>query len=501
MTLQKIIKSLEKNMYEMNTESRLARVGLKKEQKIAPILAKYNWLYDLTTINFVKKSYQEETNPNEKEQLKLLFYDLADFFLYRKVIVIDDQLSTFLNKAKVKVDGEEIAFYNLGPLIGKSADFDKRERLYKAGVEVIKEANQDYLLMFKSVLKSVKSDLGFEGYIDFYQKKKTIDYNSFQNLVFKINSQLQGLYREKMNDFVEKNLNRPWQNLKNCHLSYLLLLNRFDHYFPKEKLIPVFEASMKDLGFNVKKQTNIKIDTADRPGKNSRAVCYNAKVPEEIHLIIKPFGGFYDFRAFFHEGGHAEHYAHVKPSIPFAFRYLSSSNALPELFSYLFESLTRNPLWLEKYLGLPKKIAKQVAFESEMTNFCMLIRYLAKFSYEYQLFSANDLLSGPQLYAQTLKKFINFIYSPVSYLSDLDGGFYSADYLRAWIGEAQLIDFFEKKFGQNWFEKKEVGSWLKKIWAKGSQFELEEILEKNKIGKAFDINPLVSRFKKSLTKK
>ena len=501
MTIQKIIKSLEKNMYEMNTESRLARVGLKKEQKIAPILAKYNWLYNLTTINFVKKSYQKETNLNKKEQLKLLFYDLSDFFLYRKVIVMDDRLATFLNKVQVKVDGEKISFHNLGPLMGKSADFNKRERLHKAGLGVIKEANQDYLLMFKSVLKNIKSDLGFEDYIDFYQQKKTIDYSQFQKIVFEINSQLQGLYRRRMKKFVEENLHHPWQNLKSCHLSYLLLLNNFDHYFPKEQLVPVFEASMKDLGFNVKKQKNIKIDAADRPGKNSRAVCYNAKVPQEIHLIIKPVGGFYDFEAFFHEGGHSEYYAHINPKLPFVFRYLSSSNALQELFSFLFESLTRNPLWLEKYLGLPKKIAKQVAAESEMANFCMLIRYLAKFSYEYQLFSSHDLLSGTQLYAQTLKKFTNFVYSPVAYLSDLDTGFYSADYLRAWMGEAQLIDFFEKKFGQRWFEKKEVGHWLKKIWQTGSQFDLEEILEKNKIGKAFDINPLVSRFKKSLAKK
>jgi oligoendopeptidase F len=485
----------------MNTESRLARVGLKKEQKIAPILEKYNWLYDLPTINFVKKRYQEETNPNKKEQLKLLFYDLSDFFLYRKVIAIDDQLATFFNKTKVKVDGEKITFHNLGPLIGKSADFGKREKFHKAYLGVIKEVNQDFLLTFKSVLKSIKSDLGFEGYIDFYQKKKTIDYSQFQKTIFEINSQLQSLYHRKMRKFVEENLHHPWQNLKSCHLNYLRSLNRFDQYFPKEKLMPVFTASMKGLGIDIKKQKNIKIDTAKRPGKNPRAVCYNAKVPQEVHLIIKSVGGFYDFEAFFHEGGHAEHFAHVKTSLPFAFRHLESSAALPELFSFLFESLARNPLWLEKYLNLSQEIAQQVAYESEMVNLFMLIRYLAKFSYEYQLFSSGDLSLGPQLYAETLTKFTNFVYNPVDYLNDMDGTFYSADYLRAWIGEAQLTGFFKKKYGPYWFEKREVGDWLKKIWAKGSQFDLEEILEKNKIGKPFDINSLVSRFKKSLAEK
>jgi len=501
MTLKKIIKTFDKSLYEINTESRLAWVGLKKEQEITPILQKYRWLYDLPTLNFIKKNYQKETNSNLKKQFRLLFFDLSDLFLYRKVIVIDDRLTTFFNKAIVEVDGEKIAFHNLGPLIGKSADFDKRERLYEAALKITQKSNKDFLLMLKSNLKSIQKDLGFESYLDFYQNKKGVDYSQFQKTVLKINSQLQGLYLKEMKKLVEENLHRPWQNLRSCHASYLLLLNRFDQYFPKEKLIPVFEASMRGLGLNIKKQKNIKIDATERAEKNPRAVCYNAKVPQEIHLIIKPYGGFYDFEAFFHEAGHAEHYANMDSKLPFVYRYLSSSYALHELFSYLFESLTRNPLWLEKYLKLPKKIAKQIAYESNLANLFMLVRYLGKFSYEYQLFSSGSLSSGPQLYAKTLRKFTNFIYNPINYLSDMDEGFYSADYLRAWIGQAQLVAFLEKKFGKYWFGKKEVGNWLRKIWAEGSQFELEELLEKNQISKPFNIKPLVSRFKNSLSPK
>jgi len=498
MTIKKILHSLEKFIYEINTESRLARVGLKKEQKIAPIVKKYQWLYSLPTINFVKKAYEEEKNEDNKKQLKLLFFELSESFLYSKIASLEDKIETFFNKSKVEVDKEKIAYYNLGPLISKTADFKKRESLQDAGWQVVKKANPQMLLMLKTALKSLKKDLGFVGQIDFYQKKKTINYSQFYHLVQEINSQLQGLYQEKMGKFVQENLNVPWKNLRNCHLSYLTGLNRFDQYFSKEKLMPVFEASMKDLGFFIKKQTNINIDTAERPGKNPRAVCYSSKVPEEIHLIIKPIGGFYDFTAFFHEAGHSEHYGNMQSSLPFAYRYLASSHASSELYSYLFESLTRNPLWLEKYLKLPKKVAKQVAYDSEIINFCLLIRYLGKFSYEYQLFLSGNFVKGPQLYAQTLTKFTNFIYNPVSYLNDIDSGFYSADYLRAWIGEAQLIVFLEKKFGQNWFERKEVGDLLQKMWEPGLKFDLEEILERNKIGKAFDIQPLISRFKKAL---
>ncbi len=500
MTLREIIKAFDQSLYEISEEARLTWVGLKEEQKITPIFKKYVWLYDLPTLNFLKKEYQKEKNPSQKKQLKYLFFNLADTFLYRKVIKIDDGLTTFLNKAMVKVDGEKITFHNLGPLVGKTADFDKRERLQEAGLKVTQKANPDFLSMLKLTLESIKKDLGFKDYLGFYQEMKEVDYSVFQKMVLKINSQLQGLYQKKMNEFVKENLQHPWQNLKSCHASYLLLLNKFDRYFPKEKLLPALESSMADLGIELKKQKNIKIDTEERPGKNPRAVCFNIKVPQEIHLIIKPYGGFYDFEAFFHEAGHAEQFAHIDSRLPFVFRYLAPSNAQFELFSYLFESLVRNPLWLRRYLGLSEDIAGKVAYESETANLFMLVRYLGKFSYEYQLFSSGNLAKGSQLYAKNLTEFTNFIYSPISYLSDMDGGFYSADYLRAWISQAQLTAFLKKKFGERWFEEKEAGKWLKKIWKLGSQFELEEIIEKNKIGQSFDINPLVSRFKMSLGK-
>lgn len=38
--------TLEESTYEVQTESRLAYSGLKKEQNIAGVLKKYAWLYD-----------------------------------------------------------------------------------------------------------------------------------------------------------------------------------------------------------------------------------------------------------------------------------------------------------------------------------------------------------------------------------------------------------------------------------------------------------------------
>ena len=44
--IKDVITGIKESTYEVQTESRLAYSGLKKEQNIAGVLKKYAWLYD-----------------------------------------------------------------------------------------------------------------------------------------------------------------------------------------------------------------------------------------------------------------------------------------------------------------------------------------------------------------------------------------------------------------------------------------------------------------------
>ncbi len=44
-------------------------------------------------------------------------------------------------------------------------------------------------------------------------------------------------------------------------------------------------------------------------------------------------------------------------------------------------------------------------------------------------------------------------YPTESFLSDMDSGFYSADYLRAWIRSAQLRRFLVGEVGEDWWRQ------------------------------------------------
>ena len=73
----------------------------------------------------------------------------------------------------------------------------------------------------------------------------------------------------------------------------------------------------------------------------------------------------------------------------------------------------------------------------------------------------------------------------------MDAGFYSADYLRAWIRSAQLRAFLIGEIGPEWWRSAETGERLRGLFAEGTQPLSEEIAAR--LGfEALDTAPLVA---------
>ena len=66
----------------------------------------------------------------------------------------------------------------------------------------------------------------------------------------------------------------------------------------------------------------------------------------------------------------------------------------------------------------------------------------------------------------------------------MDPGFYSADYLRAWIRHAQLRSYLIGEIGDDWWRSPKTGELLRALFAEGTKPSSEEIA--NRLG--FDPN-------------
>jgi hypothetical protein len=73
----------------------------------------------------------------------------------------------------------------------------------------------------------------------------------------------------------------------------------------------------------------------------------------------------------------------------------------------------------------------------------------------------------------------------------MDSGFYSADYLRAWIRSAQLRRYLVREVGGDWWRSARTGDILRELFLEGTRPTSEEVA--GRIGfDPLDTGPLVS---------
>jgi oligoendopeptidase F len=214
--------------------------------------------------------------------------------------------------------------------------------------------------------------------------------------------------------------------------------------------------------------------------------------PQVVHLITRAQGGLHDYQAFLHEAGHALHYAGCDPRLPYTFRKLSRDHALTEIYSYILEAITREPGWHAAYFGLSDEQAREHAEATTFLEALLFRRYTAKLQFELDFWGRfADDGGSDEGYSERLTAATGVRYRADAYLSDMDSGFYSADYLRAWIRSAQLRDYLQREVGEDWWRRAETGERLRALFAEGTQPSSEEIAAR--IGfDPHDTKPLVA---------
>jgi hypothetical protein len=471
-----IIKGIQDSTYELLTESRLARVGLKDQQDTAAVLEKYAWLYNLDTVQRARQALEHEQDPAEKERLRRVYFYLLDGYVERQTAAREDQVISFEMNASVEVDGESIPYHDVRALIAREPDYEKRDRLQAAQSGVVEQTNPDRMEIVQARLQTLSDDFGYYSYTSYNGEKKGVDYDLLRSRLDHFLVRTEETYTRLMGEWTEARTSRPLGAVGRHHFAYLSRMPEYDAYFTKEHLLGVYERTLAGLGLDLAQQDNIHLDTEDRPRKNPRAVCYPADPPGEVHLIIKPIGGLDDYSAFFHEAGHAQHYGNADPALPYVDRNVGTSYALSEIYSFLLQHLTMNPAWLRDVVGVPADVVREVVYYTRLAEFYLVRRYVGKLRYELGFFEAPfEDARNRALYSTTLGAATHFVYPQADFVNDMDSGYYSADYLRAWITEAMVRHHLEQTYGESWFASPGAGELLRGLWATGESKENEEI--------------------------
>lgn len=490
-TPKDILEQIQSLHYEISTESRLVRVGLKDEQNLAGILSRYPALTDPGTARRLKLIREESDRDEDRERISRAYFYCLGHHIHSELAAEDDRVTTFLSHATVTVDGETIPYHELPPRLGRERDFARRERLGAGFISVHEQINGLLAEILGRETGILTGLFGFPGYIGYCEEKKRLDYGKLAALLEASLAKTGPLYSRVMGDYVAARLNRPLENLWRIHVPYLLRMQDFEVYFPKGELFARVNGALNGMGIDFTAYPNILLDLEERPRKNPRACCFTSRVPGEIHLVLKPVGGLKDYETFLHEGGHALHYGSTRAELAYEYRELAQSYALSETYAFLLQNLTMNPSWLG-VLGVPPEAAAAIRRERILIDLFMYRRYIGKFLAELEFFRKGDLKDA-RIYARRLREATGFYYEPSAYLTDLDAEFYSLDYLRAWIAEAQLEHHLRNCFGDGWHRNRRAGDFLKERWRSGEKESPESIL--TGLGyDPFDVTYLEKRF-------
>lgn len=457
-----------------------------EESHLEQLYAAHATLFSEQSLAAVRQARQHGSG-GEAGTMAMFESYLEREWIGRQTAALQDQLANREAAAEVMLAGETFAFRQLPVRLANEPDGARRARLYAAADPVYRELNPLRLQMLTTAHR-LSRELGYDGYIALATRQKFLALEPLRGICRDWLEQTGALYRQLLEEQLQQELGAGRDAFTRADTARLLRCQRFDPLFPRERLRPALEETLRGLGIELREQKNIRLDTEDRARKVPRAVMFPIDAPQDIRISIRPVGGIDDFAALFHEMGHAQHFAHTTETA-WEFRNVGASNAVTEVFAFLFEHLLDDAGWLQRYLCLSGEETQSFLRSRAFRRLFMLRRYCGKLEYESRLHAGvahpeaeyAGLLAAALLYRHEASE-------ELRYLADVDDLFYSADYLRAWFLEAQLTEHLRRGFGPQWYAAPAAGKFLQELWATGQKEEPAGFARRAGLG---ELNPAV----------
>jgi hypothetical protein len=473
-------------LYELREKTYLHFSGKSREYDLAGIYKKYKNLFAEATIDSILKVYDKNRNRKTKYLVKFIL----EGHIGQAVNEIDEEITKAEASGVIIYKKEKIPYRAiLGKLFNTNGS-DERHELDRLRREFIDQFNDMRRTRIGIVNDKAKS-FGYRNYADLCEEFKEVRMDELHEECKNFSEETSSKYHKELSYYLERS-GIEGEAVERSDMFFLARASDFDALFPSSKLLPAMEKTLLDFGIDLQEQKNILLDIEDQPSKAARPFCIAVDTPNDVRLVFRVRGGHEDFANLFHEMGHAQHFAHIDDSQPFAFKCLGDY-AVTEGFAFLFQSLVSNPRWIRRHLESEAKMNKEYIKLADFLKLYLMRRYAAKLMYEYELFSKGMTEATASDYASIFSKYLGVRYWPEDYIVDIDVSFYCLNYIRAWTLEHQLKKQLENEFGKGWMFSKGAGDLLKTLWRNGQEHNADELCKRIG-GESYSLFTVVSGF-------
>src|SRR5919204_1388673 len=467
---------LRRYLYDRSEEGRAVRVGEKEVSERAEIVERYRDLFSREQLDALRSAEEATPESDERERLYRLRKTCEAGVVAAEMAEREDALENAILAARIEFKDEELPIRSAQARLAVLANYREREELGELTADRSAEFNPERLDVLRAGEELEAEISGEPDMIARNEEEKGISLRELEAVLGQASERSTDAYILLRDRWFERLLGPERDELPSSyHVAYLRRLSPLEATYTKDHAVEVCMDTVKQLGFDLENEPNIRLDLDDRPQKSPRACVIPSDPPTVVHLITRAQGGLHDYQAFLHEAGHALHYAGCDPSLPYTFRNISRDHALTEVYSYIIEAISRQPGWHAHYFGLSDQEAAENAEATVFMEGLLFRRYVAKLRFELDFWSRFPHDGGPEGYAELLTAATGMEYRREGYLADMDAGFYSADYLRAWIRAAQLRAFLEREVGEEWWASAGTGDRLRDLFREGTKPSSEEI--------------------------
>src|SRR6266536_2654007 len=427
---------LRRYLYDRSEEGRAVRVGEKEVSERAEIVERYRDLFSREQLDALCAAEQEAADDNDRERLYRLRKTCEAGVVSAELAEREDALENAILAARVDFKGEELPIRSAQAKLAVLPDYGEREELGEASGDRSAEFNAERLEVLRAAEELEAEISGQPDPVARNEEEKGISLRELEAVLAQASERSTAAYVLLRDRWFERLLGPERAKVPSSyHVAYLRRLSPLESTYTKDRAIEVCMDTVKRLGFDLENEPNIRLDLDDRPQKSPRACVIPSDPPSVVHLITRAQGGLHDYQAFL-----------------------------------------REPEWHAQYFGLSDEEAARNAEATSFLEAVLFRRYTAKLQFELDFWSRfNEDGGGPDGYEERLTEATGVRYRADAYLADMDGGFYSADYLRAWIRSAQLRDYLVREIGEDWWRNAETGDRLRALFLEGTRPSSEEI--------------------------
>jgi len=471
---------LQRYLFERSEEWRAVRVGEKETSEQAEIVTRYADLFTREQLDALWTAEREAPDPDARELAYRLRKTCESGLIAAELAAGEDELENRLLAERVSFQGKALPLRAAQAMLAVLADYADREQLGQLQSEASARFNGDRLELLEASERLAAAFSEEPDAVRRNEEEKNISLRDLSGVLKQASDDSAGAFERLKAHWFERLLGGASEEIPSSyHVSYMRRLSVLEATYTKERATEVCLETLTRLGFDLAGDPNIRLDLDDRPQKAPRACVIASDPPTVVHLITRAQGGLHDYQAFLHEAGHALHYAGCDPELPYIYRRISRDHALTEIYSYIVEAISREPGWHAEHFGLSDADARENAEATTFLEALLFRRYEAKLRFELDFWTRFAEDGGTDAgYEEYLTAATGIRYRRDAYLSDMDAGFYSADYLRAWIRSAQLRHHLVAEIGEDWWKRSETGELLRGYFREGTRPTSEQMAQR-----------------------